>query len=82
MSFKKLSLSTAIVLALYGCGGSDDKVVVEDPIVTVPEVPTVEPTAITLEEIMPNISTSEPIKYVVDLPEDVVMCQFVYEHKR
>ncbi len=70
MSFKKLTLSTAIVLALSGCGGSDDKVVVEDPVVTIPEVPIVEPTAITLEEIMPNISTSSPVKYVVDLPED------------
>ncbi len=71
MSFKKLTLSTAIVLALSGCGGSDDSTIVEIPEPIVPEVPVVpEASSVNLEEIMPHITTSEPLKFIVDLPED------------
>jgi len=72
MSFKKLTLSTAIVLALSACGGGDNKAAVEVPDPVVPESvePEPEATSINLEEIMPHITTSEPLKFIVDLPED------------
>jgi len=72
MSFKKLTLSTATVLALSACGGGDNKAAVEVPVPVVPESvePEPEATSINLEEIMPHISTSEPLKFIVDLPND------------
>jgi hypothetical protein len=71
MSFKKLTLSTAVILALSACGGSDDEAVVEIPNTEVPVIPVVpEAPSIDLEEIIPHISTSIPLKFIVDLPED------------
>ncbi|KGJ91200.1 collagenase [Colwellia psychrerythraea] len=70
MSFKKLTISTAVILALSACGGSDNKVVVETPVPVVPDPVVPDAPSINLEEIMPHISTSEPLKFIVDLPED------------
>lgn len=71
MSLKKTAITAAILFSLTACGGNDDVIEEQEPVtptppvVTEPEFPTV-----TLNEILPNITTSEPLGYVVDLPED------------
>jgi len=71
MSFKMLSISTAVMLALSGCGSSDEVSAPENPeqLVVVPPV-VVDYPSLTLEEVTQHISTSEPLMYVLNLPED------------
>ncbi|MCJ8321663.1 MAG: collagenase, partial [Colwellia sp.] len=71
MSFKMLSISTAVMLALSGCGGSDEvsiPIVPDTPVVVPPVV--VDYPSVNLEEITQHITTTKPLMYVVDLPAD------------
>ena len=81
MSFRTLTLTSAILLALSGCGGNDSSTKTPEPTptspVTTPTVPEVDFTnaeelALKLGIVKSNINTTEGqgISYYVDLPEN------------